>query len=255
MRKRHLQQALRFDGKKSRKPRRGRAKGGRPKKGERASERHKTRPAFSKRDPQHVVIRATADVGTLRRRGMYKAVRRALITSFLRTNFRIVHLSIQGTHVHLLIEADDKDALARGMQAFQISAAKHLNAAMGGRTGERRRGSVFVDRYHARTIKTPKQARNALAYVLNNWRKHRENRAAVAIENGWKVDPFSSAPTFTGWCDIDATSIAWPASYEPLPVWEPKTWLLREGWKKHGLLSSTEIPSDKKPSLAMVLAE
>jgi putative transposase len=79
---------------------------------------------------------------------MYKALRQAVVTTFNRTNFRIVHLSIQGTHVHLLIEADDKDALARGMQAFQISAAKHLNAAMGGRTGMRRRGGVFVDRYH-----------------------------------------------------------------------------------------------------------
>ena len=255
MRKRHLQQALRFDGKKSRKPRRGRAKGGRPKKGERASERHKKRPAFRAYEPQHVVIRATRDIGTLRRREMYKAVRRALITTFTRRSFRIVHLSIQGTHVHLLIEADNRDALSRGMQAFQISAAKHLNAAMMVRTGKARRGTVFVDRYHARTIRTPKQARNALAYVLNNWRKHRENRSAMSLEHGWRVDPFSTAPLFTGWRDIDTASIAWPATYEPLPVWEAKTWLLREGWKKHGLISSTEIPSDRKPAAAIVLAE
>lgn len=51
------------------------------------------------------------------------------------------------------------------MQAFQISAAKHLNAAMTVSTGKRRKGTVFVDRYHARIIRTPKQARNALAYV------------------------------------------------------------------------------------------
>jgi putative transposase len=255
MRKRHLQQALRFDGKKSRKPRRGRAKGGRPAKGPRPSERHKTRPTFSRHDPQHVVIRAVEAIGTLRQRVMYKAVRRALITTFTRTNFRIVHLSIQGTHIHLLIEADDREALARGMQAFQISAAKHLNAAVTRRTGKRRRGTVFVDRYHARIIRMPQQARNALAYVLNNWRKHRENRDAAAIEHGWKVDPFSSAPTFTGWRDIDTTAIAWPATYEPLPVWEPKTWLLREGWKKHGLLLSTEVPSEKKSATAVVLAE
>jgi len=254
-RKRHVQQALRFDGKRSRKPRRGRAKGGRPAKGPRPSERHKTRASFRKYDPQHVVIRATDDIGTLRRREMYKAVRKALVTTFTRSNFRIVHLSIQGTHIHLLIEADDKTALARGMQAFQISAAKHLNAAMAVRTGKARRGNVFVDRYHARIIRTPKQARNALAYVLNNWRKHRENRDPMAREHRWRLDPFSSAPTFEGWRDIDATAIAWPATYEPLPVWEPKTWLLREGWKKHGLISSTEIPSDKQPANQLVMAE
>src|SRR3954463_8896281 len=115
MRKRHLQQALRFDGKRPRKPRRGLAKGGRPKKGARASERHKTRPSFRKYEPQHVVARVTEDIDTLRRREMYKAVRRAVVTTFSRTNFRIVHLSIQGTHIHLLIEADDREALARGM--------------------------------------------------------------------------------------------------------------------------------------------
>lgn len=46
-----------------------------------------------------------------------------------------------------------------------------------------------------------------------------------------------------------------PRYEQPLPVWEPKTWLLREGWKKYGLISSTEIPSEKKPALAVVLAE
>ncbi len=186
---------------------------------------------------------------------MYKAIRRALVTTFTREDFRIVHVSIQGTHVHLLAEANDEMAFARGMQAFQISAAKHLNAAMRVRTGKRRRGTVFADRYHTRSIRTPRQARNALAYVLNNWRKHRENRAPMSREHGWRLDPFSSAPTFTGWRDLDAATLAWPVTYEPLPVWEPKTWLLREGWKKHGLISSTEIPSAKKPALAVVLAE
>lgn len=254
-RKRHVQQPLRFDGKRNRKVRRGRAKGGRPAKGPRPSERHESRPSFRKYEPQHAVIRATNEIGTLRRREMYKAVRRALVTTFNRPNFRIVHLSIQGTHIHLLLEADDKSALSRGMQAFQISAAKHLNAAMAVRTGKRRRGNVFVDRYHARIIRTPRQARNALAYVLNNWRKHHENRNAMSRKHGWRLDPFSSAPTFTGWRDVDATAVSWPATYEPLPVWEPKTWLLREGWKKYGLLVSTEIPSHKTPSSQLVMAE
>lgn len=255
MRKRHLQQALRFDSKKPRKPRRGRAKGGRPPKGPRSSEKHKTRPSFRKHEPQHVVIRATPDIGSLRRRAMYQALRHALVTTFTRQNFRIVHLSIQGTHIHLLIEADDRYALARGMQAFQISAAKHLNAAMEKLTGKRRRGTVFADRYHARIIKTPKQARHALAYVLNNWRKHRENREAKAVKHGWKIDPFSSAPTFDGWRDLDVRSIQWPRTYEPLPVWEPNTWLLREGWRKHGLISAYEVPSAGKPAAAVVVAE
>jgi hypothetical protein len=44
--------------------------------------------------------------------------------------------------VHLLVEAKDKAALARGMQGFQISAAKQLNRAISKRRpGPRRRGS------------------------------------------------------------------------------------------------------------------
>src|SRR5205814_9644640 len=95
-----------------------------------------------------------------------------------RCDFRIVHLSIQRTHLHLLVEADDKAALASGMQGFQISAAKQLNAAISRGKPQRRRGTVFPDRYHAEIITSPRQARHSLAYVLANWRKHREDCAA-----------------------------------------------------------------------------
>ncbi len=71
-------------------------------------------------------------------------------------------------------------ALARGMQAFGISVAKHLNAQVGARAGKRRRGSVFADRYHAVILRSPRQVRNTLSYVLNNWRKH-GGRAAARV--------------------------------------------------------------------------
>ena len=63
--------------------------------------------------------------------------------------------------------------------------------------GKRRRGKVFEDRFHAEIIETPRQARHALAYVLNNWRKHREDHAAFA--KTWRVDPFSSGICFPDW--------------------------------------------------------
>src|SRR5262249_56099963 len=97
-------------------------------------------------------------------RDMYLALREATITVAKLETFRIVHLSIQGTHVHLIVEAESRIKLARGMQSFQISAAKHLNRAYSERTGTRRRGQVFVDRYHARILKTPREVRNCIAY-------------------------------------------------------------------------------------------
>ena len=86
-----------------------------------------------------------------------------------------MQLSIQHNHIHMLVEADDKHALATGMKGFQISAAKHLNAAISkGKPGPRRRGTVFPDRYHAEIITTPTQARHALSYVQVNRSIHEE---------------------------------------------------------------------------------
>src|SRR5215470_8826496 len=143
-------------------PKRGgkRRGAGRPAKGKRAGSPHKARPYLHARYPVHVTLRVITAVGNLRRRCVYQAIREATLTTARREDFRIVQLSIQRTHVHLLVEAHDKTALAAGMQGFQISAAKHLNAAISkGKPGPRRRGAVFPDRYHAEIITSPRQAR------------------------------------------------------------------------------------------------
>jgi REP element-mobilizing transposase RayT len=230
------------------KPRGGKRRGsGRKPKGRRAGSRHKTRPELDARHPVHVVLRVIGAVGNLRRRFTYRAIREATLTTARRENFRIVHVSIQRTHVHLLVEADHKDALASGMQGFQISAAKHLNAEISrGKPGPRRRGTVFPDRYHAEIITSPRQARHALAYVLNNWRKHQEDRAQPM--STWRIDWFSSAVMFPGWAEYSDESFLWrgPETYDPLVVYQPKTWLLKEGWKKSGSISCREVPSAKR---------
>jgi hypothetical protein len=90
----------------------------------------------------------------------------------------------------LTIRPDTSLTLSRGMQSFQISAAKHINReySVKAKLTERRRGNVFVDRFHQEVIKTPRQARRSLAYVLNNWRKHREDRYEFATH--WPIDPY-----------------------------------------------------------------
>jgi hypothetical protein len=190
------------------------------------------------------VIRAASDVASLRRRKLYQAIRWATVVAAARDDFHIVHLSIQGTHVHLLCEATSRLHLARGMQVFQISAARHINRVLG------RRGTVFGDRYHSTIIHTPHQARHALAYVLCNWRKHREHRAAFARD--WRVDPFSSAIAFDGWKERADALFGFrpPPTYESLVVWLPRSWLLREGWRRHGLISLREVPSRERRARA-----
>lgn len=246
---------------KRRRRRRG-VKLGRPRKNPaRGGSAHKRRPEHDKRFPVHVVLRVAPVLGSLRKRFMYRALREATIAVALRElayddvkgAFRIVHLSIQRTHVHLLVEADNKLALSRGMQSFQISAAKHLNRefSIKAKLEQRRRGNVFVDRFHQEVIKTPRQARRSLAYVLNNWRKHREDQVH-ALAKSWPVDPFSSAISFHGWKEREGASVRWHRreSYDPLIVYLPKTWLLQQGWQRHGLISFYEVPSRRLMHMA-----
>jgi REP element-mobilizing transposase RayT len=181
---------------------------------------------------------------------MYAALREATITLAKRElnyeetgAFRIVHMSIQRTHVHLLVEADHRHALSRGMQCFQISAAKHINRAASRERGERRRGAVFPDRFHQEIITNCNQARRALGYVLNNWRKHRED--LMSASRRWNVDPFSTGVVFDGWREREGAQVwwRWRQTYDPLVVYFPKTWLLRVGWRQYGTVPFREIPS------------
>jgi REP element-mobilizing transposase RayT len=245
-RKRHVQQELFRHG--------GKRKGaGRKPTGARAGSPHKKRPSIRKGSAGHVVLSVAPAVGSLRKRFMYRALREATIAVAMRElayddvngTFRIVHISIQRTHVHLIVETDNKRALARGMQSFQISAARHINReySVKQKLVEKRRGNVFVDRYHLEVIKSPRQARRSLSYVLNNWRKHREDREPHT--RNWNVDPFSSGIHFLGWKEREDAEVLWRwrDTYDPLVVYQPKSWLLRQGWLKHGRISFHEVPS------------
>ncbi|HET9622771.1 MAG TPA: transposase [Kofleriaceae bacterium] len=213
---------------------------GRKPKGERAGSSHKARPALAARYPVHVVLRVVREIGNLRRAASYHAVRTATLVAGRREDFRIVQLSIQRTHIHLIVEADHKRALTAGMQGFQISAARHLNAVAG--TNGRRRGVVFTDRYHAVIITSPRQARHTLAYVMGNWRKHGEDRIGAA--RSWNIDWYSSAISFPHWKECAQSPWLWRCheTYDPLFVRQPNTWLLGEGWRRHGLISYFEVP-------------
>ena len=201
---------------------------------------HRQRGELDERAALHVTLRTVDEVGNLRRGCVYKAVRAASITAARRAEFRICHLSVQHNHIHLLVEAKNAEVLASGMQGFQISAARHINTALQV-NGRRRRGSVFADRYHVVVIRSPRYARHVLAYVLCNFRKHREDQHGPA--RSWLVDPFSTAVLFAGWKELEGQP-PWriPPGYEPLVVTAAQSWLLTAGWKRHGAISIHEVP-------------
>jgi hypothetical protein len=195
------------------------------------------RPRHAKDVPVHVTLRVSKAVGGLRRRRAYHAVRRALLTSFVRQDFRVVHLSIQRTHIHLICEADDAIALGRGLQGFQISAARRLNAAItvDRKLASPRKGVVFTERYHAEELTSPRRVRSAICYVLNNWRRHGEDQSRALL------DAYASGIFFDGWAGR-TRPFAPPDGYDPLPVMYPHSWLLATGWRKHALIDPWETP-------------
>ncbi|HEX7125604.1 MAG TPA: transposase [Thermodesulfobacteriota bacterium] len=114
----------------------------------------------------------------------FAALREAIRLAQRERAFRICHFSVQSNHIHLLVEATDRQALSRGVQGLVIRMARAVNRAL------QQRGKVWGDRYHRRDLATPREVRNALVYVLNNFRKH---GAPPRV-----VDPCSSARWF-GW--------------------------------------------------------
>jgi len=221
---------------------------GRKPKGKVARARHVVRPEHDPRHPVHVTIRVVGNIEGLRRRDTYLALREATIVTARREDFRIVHMSIQRDHIHLIVEAESKDALSKGIRGFSISAARQINKAITARGGDRRTGKVIGDRFHTRVLTSPRAVRNTIAYLLNNWRHHGEDRADFA--QSWKVDPFSSGPLFFGWKELEHSPVLWPQrpTYQPLIVLRPRTWLLQSWDRFHPLISVREVPGHGDPS-------
>ena len=149
-------------------PSRGGRKGrsGRRPNGPRARLRHAKRPRLQSRFPVHVTWRMRQGVWNLRTRRCFTALARAFWGGANRFGFRLVHYSVQGNHVHLLVEADDERALSRGMNGLGTRIARRLNRVMS------RRGKVLDDRYHGHILRTPSEVRRARAYLLANAQKH-----------------------------------------------------------------------------------
>jgi hypothetical protein len=135
---------------------------------------------------------------------LFEAIRRSIASSE-KDAFRVVHFSVQSNHLHLIVEAQNERALSRGMQALSIRMIHAAHRALG------HGGSVFADRYHAHYLKTPRETRAALLYVLQNWAKHGP---------GGPPAPSAEAPM----------------------VASGRTWLVRQGWRLHGLLRPGERP-------------
>jgi REP element-mobilizing transposase RayT len=147
---------------------------------------HAARLPLAARFPVHVTLRTVPGAPNLRRSAVYAAVEAAFRAAMGRASFRVVHVTVLTNHVHLLAEAGGADALARGMQGLAIRIARRVNRVAG------RTGRLWRDRYHVRILRTPREVRLALCYVLQNARRHATDERRV-LDPEW-IDPRSSGP-------------------------------------------------------------
>jgi len=187
---------------------------------------HRARREHKRAHPVHMTMRARAGLVSLRSPRAFQAVRSALAAASSE-GFRIVHFSVQSDHVHAIVEAHDRSALARGLRGLAIRVARAVNRALG------RSGPLWGDRYHARALASPRETRSCIRYVLFNFRKHRP-------ADPRRIDPCSSAPWFDGFREPI------PRVVDPPPANSPSTWLLRTGWRRLGLISLKEFPAPHK---------
>ena len=221
----------------------GARKGAGRKAGVRPKTPHRYRPQHCARHPLHVTLRS--GFRQLRSQRVVAALQGALRRSARKApeRFRVVQFSVQSDHLHLLVEAQDRAAVSKGMQGLAISMARRVNRLLG------RRGPLWADRFHARALASPRAVRNAIVYILANFRKHARRVYPAGI------DRFSSAAAFDGWLLTPSQrhTLEHIASRAPPTdgaserefascVAPSRTWLARVGWRRHGLISLSEQP-------------
>ena len=191
---------------------------------------HRKREELRGHYPVHVTLRVRPDVPSLRTVAVVSEFRRSLAEACERGDFRVNHYSLQGDHAHMIVEATSKEALAHGMNSIGARLARAVNRV------SNRRGKVLDGRYHHRVLRTPREVRRVLAYVLLNARRHLAKRGRATREAFAALDRASSARWFDGWRGRTARVPA----FGEAEVARPRTWLLRIGWRRHGLIDPTE---------------
>jgi REP element-mobilizing transposase RayT len=187
---------------------------------------HTTRPEVS--GPCHVVLRICRGLPWLRTPKTYRVLERCFRKCKEKKGFAIVEYSVQGDHLHLIVEASNRRKLTRGVQGLAICVAKALN-----RFWRRKIGRVFDDRYFARALATVKQVQRALRYVLLNARKHGTWKSAD------RPDPFSSGPWVARWNGSE--DLRRPLRRPPVAR-ASHVWLLVLGYR---FLSLADVPGKR----------
>jgi putative transposase len=109
--------------------------------------------------PVLVTLAALPEVPTLRHKAPQHAIREGIRLSQT-PDFRVVHFVITEDHVHVLVEADDLNALTTGSRRLVDRLAEDLDRAF------ERRGAGFRNPSRMRVLRDASVVREALRFVL-----------------------------------------------------------------------------------------
>jgi hypothetical protein len=111
-----------------------------------------------------------SDIESLRDKRAVREIERSFARGCDRPGFRLVHYSLQGNHAHLIVEADDRDALGRGMKAIGSRLARAVNRVT------EHAGRVLAERYHHHELATPKEPPERAGACEESWEGRSANR-------------------------------------------------------------------------------
>jgi REP element-mobilizing transposase RayT len=161
---------------------------------------HRSRESVERLLPVHVTLRMANTVYNLRSERSFNALKRALRGAADRFGTRIIHFSVQGNHIHLIVETPDRESLYRAMKGLSVRIARRMNRMMN------RKGQVIGSRYHTNVLRSHRATWNVLHYVRENHRKH------FGKPGEWRTG--ISTDYFSSWA-------------KPIPLPAPKTTYLR----------------------------
>jgi len=131
---------------------------------------HRPREKVGRHTPLHVNFKYKIPV---RNKETLKLLKRS-IQNARKHGLRILQYSFQKNHIHLVLEADSNAILSRGMRSLTITFARGFKS-----------GRIQLERYHLHVLRTAKEVKNALHYVLFNQQKHEKGIYSV-------IDDYSS---------------------------------------------------------------
>lgn len=140
---------------------------------------HKKREAVNQKTPLHINFRYKTHI---RNKDSLRLLKRAIINARAK-GLRVIHFSMQSNHIHIIVESSENKTLTKGMRSLTVTFAKGL-----------KRGKVQTERFHLHVLKSVKEAKNAIRYVLFNQQKHEARKAS-------RLDEYSSLLSLS--CGLD----------------------------------------------------